>query len=374
MPQVGHLIIHGTSQDIMSTNETTVRLARHLAESGNKVIEIGGPGSVESAMRLAQVGREEYTPIHEMDPGLDYGLGLVSGAAFGTGIEEIVEQGVAALKLLIEQGATSIKIIGFSRGAVASAMICDRLKNDAAMRRVAVTIALLDPVPGPFFVPKTLVIPGWVREVVLLTSRNEGRPGFNHLNVELGGRDTVLLGDTFFGVHGDIGGSTLSPVNTLAMDALVKKLRLPYPVKSDEELEDAFVQTWEDQHRFTAPRGMQSFSPRNFGWSNSVIDGQIEFASSDSATRFFVRNPLVHLLIGGNLSGAQSLLRQREMRAGEQAFVKKVWKQQQIRHSPVIVKTPKLPVVIERRVRIPPPVTASVPMIARVLPWLKFLK
>jgi hypothetical protein len=70
----GLIVVHGTSQDITSINETTVHITRAARAAGHMVVNIGGPGSTErSIIRgiMRDPLRLEPAPIDEIGFPLD---------------------------------------------------------------------------------------------------------------------------------------------------------------------------------------------------------------------------------------------------------------------------------------------------------------
>ncbi|QFT22257.1 hypothetical protein FIV02_11815 [Pseudomonas sp. THAF187a] len=261
---VGYLIIHGTSQDSASKKETTVQLEDHLRQSGEIVFGIGGPGSSEQAIKLTDkhniYALESYTPIHEMGLPLDYAMKLASGVTHGSGMSDIVEEAVDAINQMVSLGVTTIRIISFSRGAVAATMTLNELDRlgHRILHTVKFEVTLLDPVPGPILVPKTLKIPRWVNKVFLQVSEHESRFGFRHLNLIRESSSTQLLADLSIGVHGHVGGSQEGPLPRLIKDNFVNYMDIPYPRLAPDEYLGLFLDLLEDDEIAAPPRFLRS--------------------------------------------------------------------------------------------------------------------
>ena len=89
MPGVETVAVHGTSQEITSNDELTVRLVRRLRSRGLPVTEIGGPGSTERSM-LRVLALDDtlkewgLTALDELPSfNLDYVPPVVAGALTG---------------------------------------------------------------------------------------------------------------------------------------------------------------------------------------------------------------------------------------------------------------------------------------------------
>lgn len=274
----GLIVVHGTSQDITSINETTVHITRAARAAGHLVVNIGGPGSTERSILRGIVRdplRAEYTPIDEIALPLDYGWDVLAGTATGAGMDDIVADIKRAVREMIEKGVTSIDLLGFSRGAVSLAMALDAIGKELGGRTslpVPVRVCLLDPVPGPYLVPQEITIPPIVKECMLLTSKHEGRLGFRNLglSVDPGVRFT---GDLVMGVHGDIGGSTQSPLTRLVKDRVAEFLGLPTLRLTPMERYVALMLVILAATEYTNPGWMQRMSRRAIGWSVAGHEG-----------------------------------------------------------------------------------------------------
>jgi len=210
------LIAHGTSQDQGSAKELTTKVVVAARAEGRQCVDIGGPGSVESALKLTSANRSHA--IDDIDLPTDllamYAGGAVLGTGFGENVEEIVEQVLG----LGKKGCTSLQLIGFSRGAVslceATARLGELREKWPTLKIPDIVLSAYDPVHGPVSVPKSIRIPkSVVSRFNLWCSKHEGRPGFDQLQLAYDGAD--FQGDVVVGVHGDIGGSTGSPVSRM---------------------------------------------------------------------------------------------------------------------------------------------------------------
>ncbi|RMO77624.1 hypothetical protein [Pseudomonas syringae group genomosp. 3] len=287
MPEA-YIIYHGTSQDWSSDKENTVALARALRAAGKMVIDIGGPGSSERAIKTSI--RDDYYlrnkiphPIDEISFPTDIGINILSGIIRGKGIYDSVSEGVEAFEELLANGFCTIKIIGFSRGAVAAAMLLTQLEKTKRISStpIYVDVALLDPVPGPFTVPTSLTIPGWVRKVYVQFSEHESRLGFQALDVSFASDKTKVIIDTSIGVHGDIGGSTQSSVSKLNLDMLKRHMDLPLARLSPENFVELFSLSLYESESYSNP-GFRDEIRRGQGMSRRPGGGLLEGLASAS--------------------------------------------------------------------------------------------
>lgn len=274
----GYLFMHGTGQDIMSTKESTVTLERTLKDAGELVRGIGGPGSSERAIKISM--ENDYllrtgTPpsIDEIHFPTDYLLNLVSGTVRGKGTREIVKEAREALQELVSAGATTIKIIGFSRGAVAAAMLLvDLNENGKPFKEgTQVDVALLDPVPGPYSIPQSLTVPRWVNKLYLQVSQHESRIGFQPLDIIVESTKTTLVADLCIGVHGDIGGSRQNSLSALNLDSLKTEMDINVPKLDYQQFTDNFIEVLKSADFYINPgifqelRNFQGMDRRPFG-------------------------------------------------------------------------------------------------------------
>jgi hypothetical protein len=226
--KTGLIVFHGTSQDKMSRSENTVKLFDIAKDAGWRVEELGGPGSTERAMKTvlqADPGAGDYTRIEDIGLPLDYAWGLGAGVATGSGVEDNILEAREMLRKLKMEGASSIRMVGFSRGADTIANLLNQLEAERYDLGLPLSVTLLDPVPGPLR-RKHRKLPAFVDEVQLFTSQHEGRPGFAPLDISVEAR-TRLDAQVVVGVHGDIGGSTGSGVADLILDDVLRKHKLP---------------------------------------------------------------------------------------------------------------------------------------------------
>lgn len=285
----GIIVVHGTSQDITSTNEVTTQIAKAARSAGYFVVDIGGPGSTERSIKRCLKWNpllEEATSLHEIEFPLDYAWNVVSGTATGSGIDDIIKDIQDAVELMLKQGVTSIDLVGFSRGAVALALALERVQKETKVEirlPIPLGVCLLDPVPGPYFVPKRVEIPPFVDRLMLLTSKHEGRPGFTHLDISVSSK-VKFTGDLLMGVHGDIGGSTQSDMTLLVRDQVAKFVGLPALQLSMEERLLRTLKIIADPSKYVNPGIPQWLSRRAIGWSGHEHHQDVlELPSASSA-------------------------------------------------------------------------------------------
>jgi hypothetical protein len=223
------LIAHGTSQDQGSPDELTTRVRTAALAASREVFDIGGPGSVESAFKLTSQSQDSSLDI---DLPTDVLAAYAAGAILGTGFRENVDEIVELILKLGKKGRKKVHCLGFSRGAVEICLAAEELgKIRERLPRVAlpaITLSALDPVPGPFFIPKLVKVPkSVVPEMNLIYSKHEGRPGFDQLQIAYDGPS--LNADIAIGIHGDVGGSTGSSLGCLILDRQLAALGLGGP-------------------------------------------------------------------------------------------------------------------------------------------------
>jgi len=224
------LIAHGTSQDQGSSKELTTKVLVAARAEGRQCLDIGGPGSVESALKLTSARPSQS--MHDIDLPTDIFAMYAGGAILGTGFSENVEEIVERVLGLGKQGCIRLQMVGFSRGAVslceAAARLGELREKYPKLKIPDIVLSAYDPVPGPVFVPKSIKIPkSVVSSFNLLCSKHEGRPGFDQLGLAYDGAD--FQGDVVVGVHGDIGGSTGSALSRLITSRQLADLGLGGP-------------------------------------------------------------------------------------------------------------------------------------------------
>lgn len=307
----GFIVVHGTSQDIMSTTETTVQLAKAAQAAGHQVVQIGGPGSTERAI-LRGLERDpstaEYSRIEDIGFPLDYGWDVLAGTATGAGMDGIVNEIRAAALKMLKSGVTSINLVGFSRGAVSLALALQRIGEEMGTVQlpVPIKVCLMDPVPGPYLVPKTIKIPSFVDSMLLLISKHEGRPGFRHLDLIVS-PEVKFRADLVMGVHGDIGGSTQSAMTTLIKDEVSQFVGLAALRLSPEQRFERTLQIIANPRPYTFHSFAQMMARRAIGWSgfegapdtielpsaHAVEDLElIHFPHDDDESRQFLRREI----------------------------------------------------------------------------------
>ncbi|SAL67568.1 hypothetical protein AWB69_07788 [Caballeronia udeis] len=280
-----YIIVHGSGQDGTSHRENTVKLAKHLRAIGEHVYEIGGPGSTERALKqyIEAVEGRIIRPIDEVGIPLDHAFELGFGMGAGGRLDNIVKEGEQAIYEFLRKGIRKFKIVGFSRGAVASVLLAQRLpifRDIVDIQSIDLSLGLLDPVPGPILVPQHLVIPEYVKHTVLLIARDEGRPGFRHLSLQRENPRTRLTVDMIRGVHGDVGGSTQSGTTDLSLDYLVRNLEVPHRLLSLQERLDKIVETMMNSDRSVNLGIAQQYTRRDYGWGvPTSTPGDIVFPS-----------------------------------------------------------------------------------------------
>ena len=268
----GFIVVHGTSQDSTSATETTVQLAKAARAAGHHVVEIGGPGSTERAiLRALKLNPELAEPSRIEDIGipLDHVWQLAAGTATGAGLDDIVDDIKAAAMKMVKAGVTSINLVGFSRGAVSLALALQRIGEEmgpAVRLAVPVNVCLMDPVPGPYLVPKQVKIPSFVDRLLLLVSKHEGRPGFRHLDLVVS-PEVQFKGDLVMGVHGDIGGSTQSAMTALIKDEVAQFVDVPALRVSPQQRLELAMKIIADPRPYTFHSLAQMMVRRAIGWS-----------------------------------------------------------------------------------------------------------
>ena len=298
-----YIIVHGSGQDGTSHRENTVKLAKHLRAIGEHVYEIGGPGSTERALKqyIEAVEGQIIRPIDEIGFSLDHAFELGFGMGAGGRLDNIVKEGEQAIYAFLRKGIRKFKIVGFSRGAVASVLLARRFRifrDIVDIQSIDLSLGLLDPVPGPILVPQHLVIPEYVKHTVLLVARDEGRPGFRHLSLQRENPRTRLTVDMIRGVHGDVGGSTQSDTTDLSLDYLVRNLEVPHPLLSVQERLEKIVETMLNSERSVNLGIAQQFTRRDYGWGvPTSTPGDIVFPSYTHTQLFNQHYPDADLFV-----------------------------------------------------------------------------
>lgn len=268
--KTGLIVFHGTSQDQMSRAENTVKLFDIARDAGWRVEQLGGPGSTERAMKTvlqADPGAAQYTRIEDIGLPLDYVWGLGAGVATGSGVEDNIREARELLRKLKLEGASNIRMVGFSRGADTIANLLNQLEAERFDLGLPLSVTLLDPVPGPLR-RKHRKLPAFVDEVQLFTSQHEGRPGFAPLDISVDTR-TRLDAQVVVGVHGDIGGSTGSGVADLILDDVLRKHRLP-PRLTELDRVRRIMSAMEDPAPYVTPSLEHALWPREMRPSTGV--------------------------------------------------------------------------------------------------------
>ncbi|MCA3366144.1 MAG: hypothetical protein INF79_11085 [Roseomonas sp.] len=202
-----YLFVNGTGADRNSDEENVNRFHKDLSQEGYKSTVFDGLGS----------------RLYSKRTGIDRFSGLVLGSGYPGLVAQIAE-------FLVEEGKSTdeITVGAFSRGAVASIDALAQVAQELQKLGVKVRLLALDPVPGETFVPKKLVVPSVVKKFKLFVSREEGRPGFERLNVVIENpRETEYSLDMVAGVHGHIGGSKSDGIADLVRDKCAEFLGGP---------------------------------------------------------------------------------------------------------------------------------------------------
>ncbi|MCP8466998.1 DUF2235 domain-containing protein [Pseudomonas sp. ZM23] len=283
--ETAYLIFDGTGQNAASGNEHTVRLARELEAAGLPVETIAGPGTSDTVIRKAKktdfdLARGElYPPAHEIPFHFDIIRDTLAGNFFGDGVYENVDEGVEKFKDLQKLGVTEVVMVGFSRGAVTAVLVARKLAELGVVvpgDNIRIKMFLLDPVPGPKLVAgNTLEIPKIVSYCYNQRSVHESRPFFDALNLTVEDEfATTLDPDYSIGVHGDVGGSTQSPVSTFNYLDLKRRLGLPV---STSDYHESILDAFDASSSVTNPGVLkelssgQGFSRRPFGELHSGL-------------------------------------------------------------------------------------------------------
>jgi len=311
------LIAHGSGQDQSSLNELTTRVLAAARAAGRPAYDFGGPGSVESAIKLTSRGG--VSSIYDHDVPLDVLGTYATGAIGGTGFREVVEEIVARIVDLGKEGCPKVHAVGFSRGAVAMLVGAQRLgelrEKFPGLRIPRLTVSAFDPVPGPFGVPKKIKVPkSVVSGLKLVVSKHEGRPGFDQLQISYDGPD--FWGDVAIGSHGDIGGSTQSPLARLVLSGELGRLGLPGPHRLTLEERDSLEMdcllsssSYTDRPKFV----VRTFLGPEGAWIPSDR-GDLELPTSEFRHRLW-RRPLGRLLLDpfpGEINEGSAVLLQSE--------------------------------------------------------------
>ncbi len=252
------LCVNGTGADQNSDEENVIRFHKSFLANGYNSTVVDGLGS----------------PLYSERTGID----MVSGLVFGSGYPGLVAQ---IVELLMERGKSTdeITVVAFSRGAVASIDALAQVAPDLQKLGVKVKLLALDPTSGETFVPKKLVVPGVVNELMLLVSRDEGRPGFGHLKVVIENpRKTKYSIDMVGGVHGHIGGSKRDGIADLVRDVCAGFLggplqQMPALERHRLTLKEFSTPTSSRWHGF-----QQYMTARDFNWKRPTRNyGPLQF-------------------------------------------------------------------------------------------------
>lgn len=266
------IVVHGTSQDSMSHNENTVKLARAARALGYFVIDIGGPASTERTLKNL-LAMDTMNSSSTVDDALGwtalYGIDMMRGIVLGHGVDEIVRDVKDAILACFRLNASSIDIVGFSRGAVAVALGVERIGRELGPNLISpipINITLLDPVPGPLRIQQSVELPSFVNSVHHLVSKHEGRPGFHHLGLKIP-KSVSYRGDLVMGVHGDIGGSTGSGVSRMALSRVAQSVGVGSLVLTPDEMFQITIGAMSGHDSYSNQGVMQFMDRRGLGWS-----------------------------------------------------------------------------------------------------------
>jgi hypothetical protein len=296
--KTGLIVFHGTSQDKMSRAENTVKLFDIAKDAGWRVEELGGPGSTERAMKTvlqADPSAAGYTRIEDIGLPLDYAWGLGAGVATGSGVEDNIREARELLRKLKMEGASNIRMVGFSRGADTIANLLNQLEAERFDLGLPLSVTLLDPVPGPLR-RKHRKLPAFVDEVQLFASQHEGRPGFAPLDISVDA-GTRLDAQVVVGVHGDIGGSTGSGVADLVLDDVLRKHKLPQRLTAMDRAR-LIMSAMEDPTPYVMPSLEHAIWPRKMRPSTGVgyaSDNAVVFPYSSAAREVISQSQVLRL-------------------------------------------------------------------------------
>jgi hypothetical protein len=243
-------------------------------------VEIGGPGSTERSI-LRGLKRDPFlaqpSSIYDIDLPLDHLWDVAAGTFVGSGIDDIVDEVKVAVLGMVNAGVSSVDLVGFSRGAVSLALALQRIGEELGptfRTPVPINVCLLDPVPGPYLVPKHVEIPSFVNRLLLFVSKHEGRWGFLNLGLSVS-PEVTFRSDLVMGVHGDIGGSTRSAMTILVKDEVAEFLGLPSFRLSLEERVRKTLEIMANPSPYTHPGIMQMWERRALGWSGHEGDPDV---------------------------------------------------------------------------------------------------
>ena len=362
------MVFHGTGQDMGSKNELTVRLVEAAQDEGREVFQLGGPGSTERSLK-APFGLAQPSSLHEIDIPLDYAYKTLAGVAVGEGIGDIVDEGMEAFMKKINK-SSSIHLIGFSRGAVAIALMLEMAgkhldKQPGQLPNIRVT--LLDPVPGPIGIKQHITLPRCVTELNLLYSKHEGRPGFQHLDISLS-RPIRFNSDMNIGVHGDIGGSTQSPLALTNQDRVMKSTGLPG--LGQRQMHDASLDAFLNATNYSDRLKWQT---RQFKSNSSGIwlpSDRADFEMpSDTANKHILYSPLANTLFGNTpdtMTPQMESVFKREFQQVPHLQIQLIEKWEKRMKGPsTIMYNPKPFVGTDKRVYTPPPIILQLPTMSK---------
>jgi hypothetical protein len=242
-----------------------------------------------------------------MHPGLDYAKSLIGGVISGEGTDRTVLEAIDLLRPLLESGQ-DIDLIGFSRGAVTATLVAAHLGQfyaDPRQRtaRGRIRLTLLDPVPGPLFIQKSITLKSsLVRSVYIAVSKHEGRPGFAQLALGFDGDSSAMAGEMSIGGHPDIGGSNGSQLSKTHLRTVLKMHALTGPdLMTDAAFLNASFDGLTNPQKYT---DRLKWLTRRFGhddaeWS-PTMRADMEFPSASTARRLN-RSLLGRLLTGPEL-------------------------------------------------------------------------
>jgi hypothetical protein len=302
---IAYVFVGGTSQDLNSPNEHTTQLFNEISAVGANCTHIDGAGSGRRARNESQLALAQYPfgipPIDEIGHALDIPFNKTVGVLLGTGTDKIVLQVMEAVANVISQGAEEVVLVGFSRGAVAVAMALDECARRQIKLHVRIRVALLDPVPGPMFLPKEITIPAFVSEIFLLVAHDERRFGFEHLHVKCESDATRLTAEMWSGVHGDIGGSTQSSTSRLIKDRIIEVMKLPLALLPDPQWLPIAFKALLDSPGIISQSLTISHKLRNFGHNDQSLlpPNTVTFPSLGTRDRMVARSPFARAALTG---------------------------------------------------------------------------
>jgi|GEM_PF-3517724 len=220
------VIFQGSGQHAESPDESLTTIAAASRKLGAEVIVLDGVGSAHQVARHAD--RHVMSGgIEDVELGASTMLvGPLLGVSTGSGLGHIVDDAMSQLRRRRKAGG-KLHVLGFSRGAVAAFVFCQQLERLKPSAAEVETLLLADPVPGPFISIDPSIGTN-VRRVCIFEALDEGRPGFERqTGIRFDSRVTEVRSYLSTGIHGDVGGSSRSPMAALNREMMLGVLGLP---------------------------------------------------------------------------------------------------------------------------------------------------